>query len=74
MLVSELCDLLTTSASGKSFLRLQDALLFTVQAFSLLADVSHTASMYGGNILSDQQLNALKQALEGAILKVCYII
>lgn len=69
-MVLELCDLLKTSAAGKGILSLQDALILSVQALCCLADEGHVAALYGGQILSEDQLDRLKGSLQNALLKV----
>lgn len=68
--MAELCDLLNTASSGRAFLKLQDALLLAVQAFSRLADAGHARAAFGAPLLAEEQLSAFRQSLQNAILKV----
>lgn len=70
VVIPELCDLLTTSASGKGFLKLRDAILLAIQAVCFLADGRQVASLYGGQLISEAQLSMLRESLSKAILMV----
>ena len=69
-MIPELCDLLTTSASGKGFVKLRDAILLVMQALCFLADGRQVASLYGGQLISEAQLSMLRESLSKAIVMV----